>query len=224
MSTLRKNILVDFHKGYQLSLENALNHIDSAIACESISFGIANSHLILASEEAIKAAQLFTLYFDKDYQNEIKDFDEYFSNHKYKHKAIRSIEFVGLAIEKTIEIQTEPFLDVKEGSLSKEEFIQKRDEGIKNTVKWIDGLRDGKESFDTNEEWWNQADGSKKVGFYVNLLKKKGEWEGPLSIKKSQYTKSKKTVTKFVSRIKVMEDMIQKPEIYELYFKYNKRS
>ena len=223
MAIQNVNENTDFYEGYKLAYANAYKHLDVANAVENISFGIANSHLILASEEAIKAGMLFMLDFDKDMQNTIVDFDEYFHNHKHKHQMIEAVESLGLTMEKSLEIGFNVFDGVEQGSLSMSELNKKRGEMRENMAEFLENLIDGKEILDVNENWWKQADANKNKGFYVNLKKKLGEWEGPFSITEKEYKKSKEIVTLYVSRIKTMEERYKSPEYASLYAKMKKK-
>lgn len=208
----------DFFEGYKLALENAQNHLAVAEASVSISIGIANSHLILASEEAIKSAMLFQLSFDKDTLEEAQaDIDKYFSSHKHKHEAIRGLEFFGGLMSNMLELRFSPFKDIDPQTITDEEFKQKKDEGFDNIIQWLESLLEDKSIFDTNQDWWKQADSQKNRGFYISLLKKKGQWDGPFSITKKQYNKGKKIVTEFVSRISEIKDFFDNPEMVKIY-------
>ncbi|MCB0409222.1 MAG: hypothetical protein KDD29_03325 [Flavobacteriales bacterium] len=101
----------DFKRGYDLGKENFLNHLLVAESCESISYGIATSHLILAAEEAVKAFLLLQLTIDRESIKNIKpeDFDSYFSRHRFKHEVIRQAEVFGTLMEISNDIRLKPF-------------------------------------------------------------------------------------------------------------------
>ncbi len=50
---------MDHHKGYELCVQNAKNHLAVAKMAKTTCYGIANAHLILGSEEAIKGVIVF---------------------------------------------------------------------------------------------------------------------------------------------------------------------
>jgi len=213
----------DFHKGYKLTIENAFNHLEVAYSIESISLGIASSHLILAAEEAVKAFLLFQLGFDKDFHKEAQDFDKYFSNHKFKHKIIRDIELLGNLMATSQEIRLKPFEGIEPGTVSAEYLQEKNNEGVQNLIKWLNNLNNGTEELDINEDWWKQADSNKNRGLYVNLLKKSGNWDGPFLVKESFYQKSKKIVTLFISKVVALEEVFEIPEVKEMYFEMREK-
>lgn len=84
-------------------------------------------------------------------------------------------------------------------------------------VGWLNDILEDKTAFDTNQDWWKQADSNKNLGFYISLLEKKGEWKGPFSITQKHYNKSKKIVTEFVDRMSGMKDLFDNPEMIEMY-------
>lgn len=211
-----KNSTPDYHQGFKLCLENAKNHIKVAELSESISYGIAHAHIVLASEEAIKAVMLFNIHKDKDVLEKMNDFHKYFSNHKHKHEEIRNFEHVALLLENALKILWSPFIGIKPGSISLEEVKAKNSEGINNLIKWFEE-ETKKPTLQTNDQWWKQAESFKKEGFYVDLLKKRGEWIGPHKCSKRQYNKGKKIVLEFIEKIQSVEEHLMNPELEEFY-------
>lgn len=58
---------INFRRGYELAMENAQAHLLAAeVIAEKVNYGIANSHLILASEEAIKAYMCFAKFYEPE--------------------------------------------------------------------------------------------------------------------------------------------------------------
>ena len=81
------NSKLDYLEGHRLCIKNALEHIEtSKLAIRQKFYGIANSHLILASEEGIKAAMLFSIHIEPKLENKIKNFNKNFKDHIHKHK------------------------------------------------------------------------------------------------------------------------------------------
>lgn len=211
-----KNSTPDYHQGFKLCLENAKNHIKVAELSENISFGIAHAHFVLASEEAIKAVMLFNIHKDKDALEKMNDFHKYFSNHKHKHEEIRNFEHVALLLENSLKILWSPFIGIKPGSISLEEVKTKNREGINNLIKWFEE-ETKKPTLQINDQWWKQAESFKKEGFYIDLLKKRGEWIGPHKCSKKQYNKGKKIVLEFIEKIQCVEEYLMNPEMEEIY-------
>ena len=87
-----KNPIPDYHQGFKLCIDNVRKHIKIAELSETISYGIAHAHIVLAGEEAIKAVMLFNIHKDKDALDKINEFHKYFSDHKHKHEEIRNFE------------------------------------------------------------------------------------------------------------------------------------
>jgi len=220
-----KNSTIDYYEGFQHCLDNALNHLKVAELSKTVSFGIAHAHTVLASEEAVKAIILFNIYFDNDVLADMKDFQLYFSNHKYKHETIRSFELGSLLIEKMLMIQMEPFIKDKNGSSTPEDFKAKKTEGFKNLIQWLKELSDENNkqtTLETNDQWWKQAESYKKNGFYVNILMKKGGWDGPHKCSKNQYDKGRKIVLEFIQKVQSMEEYMKNPDVIEMYWDLKK--
>lgn len=223
MKTIHKD--TDFNEGYKLTIENSLKHLQVAENCISVSYGIATAHLILAAEEAVKAFLFLQQTIDKESLNNVnpEDFEKYFSKHKFKHETIRQIEFFMTFLDMSTQISIEPFKDVEPGTLSRKSLEEKKNQGVDNLIKWLNNLIEDKESIDINENWWKQADSNKKKGFYINLLKKTGKWEGPHLIKKSFYLQSKDIVEKFINRVLNIEKVFNNEDIRNEYFEIKRK-
>lgn len=221
---MKFNENTDFYQGYQLALKNAKDHIAVAMVAKDISFGLANSHLILASEEAIKANMIFLFHFDKDSAvQEIKHVDKYFDSHKYKHEITRSYEAIGALIEKMLDKILGPMIAAKDEDLSVDQILEKRNEGFDDLIEYLDNLDMGKEPLDTDDTWWNQADKDKNRGLYISHLKKQGKWDGPFKITSKQFFKSTKIVTGFVEKVEYMVQMANTPEGRKFYNEMRKK-
>ncbi|HRE74328.1 MAG TPA: AbiV family abortive infection protein [Flavobacteriales bacterium] len=212
----------DFYSGFSIALENSKTHFKGAemLAREKL-FGLANSHLILAAEEGIKAYMLFAKHFDKDLL--VEDFDQYFQKHKFKHENIKGIQFFLSLMKNMLEIT---FGRVKSAILkgedrpSIEELRGHQKDGIQDLIGWLKG--DPKIEF--NEEWWNQADNMKNKGFYVGFNKGNAQWESPDKVDEKQYKKSYKIVNEFLDLVYNMEVYAKDPEAIKIYEEMKNKS
>jgi AbiV family abortive infection protein len=211
-----RNSSPDYYQGFKLCLDNARNHIKVAELSENISYGIAHAHIVLASEEAIKAVMLFNIHKDKSALDKMTDFQKYFSDHKHKPDEIRNFEKVALLLEKMLMTVMNPLLGIEPRSISLEEVKRKVSEGINNLIKWFEN-ETKTPTLQTNDQWWKQAESFKQEGFYVNLLKKRGEWSSPHKCSKKKYDKGKKVVLEFIGKIELVEEYLMNPEMEEFY-------
>jgi AbiV family abortive infection protein len=125
--------------GYVFIMENAKNHFQSAeILAEQGFYGLANSHLILSSEEAVKAYIIFAQHYDHDLK--IENFEKIFSDHKHKHKLIKEMTFSFAFIEKIMNFFVEPAKALMENdkkNFTKNELMNARNTGLKNLKSWL---------------------------------------------------------------------------------------
>src|SRR6185295_20345598 len=97
---------LDFYKqSYQISLENSkgLSKIAENAANEK-EYGIASSLKILSAEEAIKAAALIMLNYNKN--SSISSLEKLFRDHKTKHEMLEEIPLI---INALVEIRNTDF-------------------------------------------------------------------------------------------------------------------
>src|SRR5689334_1265565 len=110
-------------EGYKLALENAKNHFKAAeLISSQVCYGIANSHLILASEEAIKAFAIFNKMYFPNF--EFEGFDKVFKDHKHKHNILTRFSFETKLINRIFNIAIKPIMDLgsKEEQPSEEDL------------------------------------------------------------------------------------------------------
>lgn len=192
---------VDFQKGFRYAIENAENHLKVAEKIKDISFGIAFSHLILSSEEAIKGMLLFQVHLDSDFLEEIGDFKNYFSNHKYKHEKIKNLQITLEVIEKVRQLFASGLIQkLQENSLTKNSQNKERQVQKDNQSNILH----------TYEMWWKQADANKQDGFYVDLLEKRKQWKGPHNFKLSRYNTGFKVVSDFLALVMKTVEIIER--------------
>lgn len=216
---------LDYKLGATLCLQNALNHMKVADASKDISFGIAHAHVILASEEAMKAAMLFNISFDKSIMSEYKDFDQYFSDHKHKHNTIFGILQLGVFVETFLSKKMEPLLKSDIKNLESNELKAKIQEGKNNAVNWFSDLADASKTdvtLDSNEDWWKQAETNKKEGFYIDILKKRAEYTGPHKCSEKKFFKGRKIAEDWIEKVKWMINELESDENSEIYWEMRK--
>lgn len=170
----------ELFKGVSYSNNSAANHLKAAqlLATNNI-FGIANSHLILAAEEGVKAAFFHIRIITFSKKTGIKMFSEeriknIFSNHKAKHAFVKANYSFFSEILKTIINKVYTFVEKSQIKNKQEEL---------NTIKTVLNFV----SKDNNADWWDHADNMKNSGFYVNY---KNKWLLPSDISKKEYLKS----------------------------------
>ncbi len=205
----------DFRKGFDFIMINAKQHFRAAeILSEQGLFGIANSHLILSSEEAVKAYTVFANYYDPEL--EIPDFNKYFSDHKHKHKAISDMSFFIVFMREIYNLILEPaksIIDKKKDKLTKDDLIAAKNDGVNNLIKWLKTIP----KIEHNEEWWNNANNTKNKGFYVNFYDQK--WQTPSEICKDDYNKSYLIVKEVIDFLEMIPKVENSPELAEFYSK-----
>lgn len=193
--------------GMALSLENSNKHYKAAIAIEKEElYGIANSHLILSSEEGIKALLFLTKILGVELSS--VDISPFFKKHAPKHKAAKEVywefkyygEIINL-VTKELHSKKEDYIIIKNGkpALNEEKFRIDYVRGIelKKRQLLISQLRENWDEEEKEQKWWNKADYYKNRGFYVNFYNNK--WESPNDITKEKYLESKKIVTTIIS-------------------------
>jgi len=181
-------------EGANLSYRNALAHYRAARHLAThVNLGIANSHLILGAEEAIKALVLCR----KHAGDKISDdkFRPFFTDHKYKHG------FLKRSLRK-IDPMHKMYLIVM-SAISNENAIQhlEKEHGIKMTKREF--LKLARARFNTEEEekehrkiaqWLNRANEMKNAGLYIGLSPNNDKWLSPKSITKEELKESMEIV------------------------------
>ena len=190
----------NIRQGCLLALDNAKKHLSIAIKIKDISYGIANSHLILASEEALKACCLDRLSINADWVNSI-DFPKVFKSHIYKHRESLQNQKLGVFMMEFLQNLTGYFENKKNQNLSKEEMRKTIQEFSKNFCSWVDEIKDiVNQKMESEEKWWNSANDNKNLGFYIDL-KDTNDWIGPFNISEEDFKESLKIVSDFTTDI-----------------------
>lgn len=224
---------LDFLQGYKHSIRNAKELIELAKLASTICYGKANSLLILAVEESVKAGMLISREFDPS-ENE-KDFRKYFSNHKFKHVSLKNIDRVGKLLEKMLNVTikaAEEAFNKKGELLSVEEIIKAKEKGYDDLIGMMENMADAdgttkqvwnKHGIENDDDWWDQADYNKQLGFYVGYNKGSFKWETPSDISKNKYEKSLRIVIEFYNRVAHADTAMTDPNFIEMWNELKKK-
>ncbi|MFL3663339.1 MAG: AbiV family abortive infection protein [Flavobacteriales bacterium] len=220
---------LNFLAGYKHSIQNAKELIELAKMASSICYGKANSLLILAVEESVKAGMLMSREFDPS-QDE-KDFVKYFSDHKFKHKSIRDIDRVGKLFSKILEVTIKPAekaYNEKGDLLTPKEAAKAKKKGFDDLIKMMEEMAEAdgttkkvwnQHGIENDDDWWDQADHNKQLGFYVGYNKGSSKWEIPSNISKKRYEESLRIVTEFYTKIAHAETSMKDPNFVKMWDK-----
>jgi len=214
---------MDYYSGYTFCVQNANNHLVIAKIAKKTCYGIANAHLILACEEAVKGVMLFLALVDDDYLDKAKDLDKYFSDHKIKHRAIVEIEKNWAFFDKLLSLMTEPMLAIDDNDFSIQTMIQAKEQGVENLINFFKTSNPKELDTLANSMWWSQANSFKNDGFYVSFIKKKQQWKSPSNISQKQYSKGEKIASAFIKRVESIGINYQNKEYRELYQRFREK-
>lgn len=192
-------------EGFDLSLLNEERHIQCAEnLAKTREFGIANSHLILGAEEAVKAMILFAigsdLYPENDYFGEFAD--RFFRDHKTKHATAFMTVFPVILFESLMAIITSA---VKETNILSATDEVKKEFVVRTMKSFYESGFSQSDSFYKEANWWKDANRKKNVGFYVDFVNKK--WQTPVSITQQEYHESNEFVKRLLSVIKYLQSL-----------------
>ncbi len=227
-------------EGILTCFKNSNSHYQCALELEKIEqYGIANSHLILSGEEAIKGLVLLIRYANMPFS--IDDVKPFFSSHTPKHTLARKVYWffkhsqrIGQDIMKDIyaEMEKRPnyFAKRVDGKIQVNDDLVMdiflMESKLRTRQVMIETLKNDKEGELKERNWWNKADYFKNRGFYVNYNNKK--WDTPSDVSKEIFLESKKIVFNLISgfisinsvqmldRIKKLTDM-ENSNVIELY-------
>ena len=148
-------------EGAKQSIKNALELKKSAelLAKQKI-WGVANSLLILAAEEGIKAFVLYTKFSTPSYKFEEALIQYLFVDHKVKHEFAKK-SFLSLSNGFISFLQTIVSLLGKDKSNFKAEFMKHYEEAEKNKLN--------EKEVNKIKVFWEQADNNKNKGLYIDF-------------------------------------------------------
>jgi AbiV family abortive infection protein len=159
---------------------NAFNHYEgSRTIADKKLFGIANSLMILCSEELVKSLTFIFKYNEMDLPDNIKSL---FTDHAPKHNIIRELYPLCLAYVELVSldfvVKEYHFYRTNNDPIPSEVDIEKR-------LTEIQEKRYVKEEVKKINKWWNKANEQKNKGLYVSY--KNGKWESPNDITEIDY-------------------------------------
>ena len=169
---------------YPVVKTNADRHFRIAkILSESKEHANAVSHLILGTEELIKALALFMEGKGFNFST-MPDYKKIFFNHSARHSVLKEFFSVWIFCKSLVEL--------KKKKTSENSFLY----GLRMVAEVLGAGVEGV----TNYVWWNEADRLKQNGFYVDY---KNGMISPESIDEIDYSKALKITTAFRKDIRV---------------------
>lgn len=176
--------------------KNAESHFRCAkILAEANEHPNAIAHLILGTEEMIKALVLFLEYKEFDLRK-VDGYKSLFFNHRARHSIIKEFYSVTLFLKKII---TMPQPKDKHWLLQTFYYLG----------QGLDGIVEAKENY----EWWDNADALKQNCFYVDY---RDIVIAPANFQKSDYDKALKFVKSFKEDIQIVIEAILDMPIVKL--------
>ena len=197
--------------GAKLAMENAERHYRCAKHLHEINeFGIAQSHLVLCVEEAIKSVFLFYKGLGIPIRQNI--LNDLLNKHKLRHEIGGGLYFI---ISLMMWMFTTILIAVKDTKGKTNQEVQLVRKQAINKI--INNLRKSAESDSDKIEvnrvilppmrWWKEADEKKKAGFYVDFWK--GNWYSPNMITKEKYLQSLEIANNVIQNTKEVYEIIE---------------
>lgn len=186
----------ELKEGFNSVLHNANAHFQSAqILANNKLFGIAVSHLILATEEAVKA---FHFWAKMLLPKEDIDITGVFSSHPTKHQsAVDIADFIAKLQLEYRAIATEQILQCPDFSEQQKNIVAKD--------KILVDLKFNELKSEKVRNWWRQANSIKNKGFYVDY--KDENWVKPDDIDKKEYEKTYPITGQYIGFINLFKDI-----------------
>lgn len=217
--------------GAKLVMENAERHYRCANHLHEIcEFGMAQSHLVLSLEEAIKSVFLYFKGLGIPIRQNI--LSDLLKKHKPRLEIGGGSYFlIGLVVW-VVSSLTTAMEDAKGKTDRERKLIRK-----KTMKRIIDELNKSAESESNDTEfnrvvlpaliWWKAANEKKKAGFYADF--QNGNWYSPNMISKEDYLQSVEIANNVIRNIRVFYEIIeslsekeQSEIVNELKSKYKK--
>lgn len=197
------NTLTDqqLYEGFKHCCESAEAHVSCAETMEKAKhFGLANSHLILGVEEAIKGLLILNRLLRVDIP--IKSIEPYFKYHQEKHKQGKNMTFDmenhGVVVDFPLILTT--MVGYFSKKLNKADLLKL---GIDFAfIRPID------------EAWWKEANDKKNAGFYVDY--NNGKWKPPTYISADDYMQSKQQTKRLFGYLNIFDKLLDGENINEL--------
>jgi AbiV family abortive infection protein len=204
---------INFFSGYKLALENTKRLIASADAIAKISeFGPANSLLILAVEESVKAGFLFYCSLGSAAYTSPSDVIKLLRNHKHKHYfgyITRLFQHMADTLNKDGFLQSHLESRFSNIDQSNEQAIMKRlGEFVGDiTSNLIESLGESmvKGEDIANRDWWRNANLLRNRGFYTDY--DNNRWVSPSDLTKSDFENTRVIIASLLTEIEEFESL-----------------
>lgn len=175
---------------YNYFFENSLRHLNiGRILADNNEFGNAISHLVLATEEAVKGTIIFAEGKGFNLRSNVKGFNKFFTDHKIRHEFASYIYSIISNVEIFMRI-----LGIK------------KNQYVPNPLEFVHSLMVGM-------NWWNKADYYKQRGFYCGFHKTILQ---PTDLTFKDYDIAKKIATKFYENCNLLVTELNKLSEQEL--------
>lgn len=158
-------------------------------------YGVANSLMILSSEECIKGLVLTSIYFNVQVPFEIQPL---FYRHPAKH-------IQGKDLQKYISIVSSIISIVRTFTTKKTKHKQIFGEAVRTFLFYLNS--------EQYTKWWDSANKVKNEGFYTDLRQDK--FKSPAEIGRIEFSQSKELVEMFIKLLSTTEDL--RPDDHKLF-------
>jgi AbiV family abortive infection protein len=181
-------------EGARLALENADSHRACATSLAAIGqYGFAISHLVLATEEAVKSFTHFLSGIGLALPE--ADLRRLLTNHKARHAVALLSRILSDFIGRTVDVRSMFGTDELPSS---EAFLSEIPAIYAGLQAYLAGAHDPEFTFDL--EWWERANSLKQAGMYVDYESATG-WRSPSSFSEREYQESATSVDRFFSAV-----------------------
>lgn len=186
----------------QHSFETADSHKKvGELAASGGQFGMAVSHLILSSEETVKAFLLYIQSLNLDLRN-VPGIHLYFTDHIIRHQFATSVNLM-IALLK-------PFMGLVLKERDKIHSPEKAIEYTETEQIWLSRDKEKMErlfeSIGEVFDWWEDANFKKNRGFYVDYT---NSIETPMQVSEIEYENAKRLISEFQNNIAEIVDQLK---------------
>lgn len=199
-------------EGFKLALENAKRLFNAAEILESKrEFAIANSLLILSSEEGIKSISILNRWIFPE--SGAVDFNLMFQDHKHKINILRSLIVFARMGRMMMELFYFPVYHALKNNSADASKV--RSDSFEKLLEWFRIEAKGKQTdLSIENKWWISAKAEKENGLYVGFNARDRKWHSPTSVTRKRYMKSKRYVQAFLTDLIAMEAIDFKSEVF----------
>lgn len=199
-------------QGYLLAYENSkrLNKVAN-LAADAGEYCTGCSINILAAEEAVKSAMLFTKYSvpEQLFEIEDKEFKKIFTDHITKLEHLKMIAMINMVSVKQWEQSYEHGKTTLQLLEQLPEAIQKEFKEkfsiLFKMPEWIEKLKRNSLVLDKILKWWDSSKVDKNTGFYVGQGSN-GTWDDPKNFTKEKFDDSETYTTGIIEHIEILKE------------------